>query len=183
MQDVIDCFVESTKKRKSNAEELEGHPATKARTTGTVQPSSSTKEAETPSDPHSPTSTDISNNRKASVSSFKGKMLLNLREYYHKDGQLLPGKKGISLSKDQAEKLNDAKVQLTEALAAQNEISVPLSTLRYAKVTCFKGKYSVDVREYYEKEGEEKPGAKGLQMPEEQWSKLVHHLDAFVKQL
>lgn len=40
-----------------------------------------------------------------SVSEFKGKAFVNIREYYEKDGKQLPGKKGIALAIDQWEKL------------------------------------------------------------------------------
>ncbi|KAK2750211.1 hypothetical protein FQN55_002356 [Onygenales sp. PD_40] len=43
----------------------------------------------------------ISRLRRLTVSSFKGRTLVSVREYYEKDGQELPGKKGISLSLDQ----------------------------------------------------------------------------------
>ena len=36
----------------------------------------------------------LSKMRFASVSEFKGKKYVNIREYYEKDGDLLPGKKG-----------------------------------------------------------------------------------------
>jgi hypothetical protein len=44
---------------------------------------------------------DLGNNRFVSVSNFKGRSLVNIREYYERDGKLLPGKKGISLTRDQ----------------------------------------------------------------------------------
>ncbi|RNA25207.1 Activated RNA polymerase II transcriptional coactivator p15 [Brachionus plicatilis] len=47
----------------------------------------------------------LSKNRFASVSEFKGKKYVNIREYYEKDGKSLPGKKGISLSVEQWENL------------------------------------------------------------------------------
>lgn len=39
--------------------------------------------------------------RRVTISKFRGKTLVNLREYYEKDGQELPGKKGISMPMDQ----------------------------------------------------------------------------------
>jgi len=40
-----------------------------------------------------------------SVSEFRGKKLVDIREWYGDDDNLKPGKKGISLSKEQFEKL------------------------------------------------------------------------------
>ncbi|KAI5709161.1 hypothetical protein M8J76_011610 [Diaphorina citri] len=39
------------------------------------------------------------------VDEFRGRPLISIREYYEKNGQLLPGKKGISLSATQWRKL------------------------------------------------------------------------------
>ncbi|CUS07301.1 unnamed protein product [Tuber aestivum] len=39
--------------------------------------------------------------RRVGVSKFGGKNLINIREYFEKDGKVLPGKKGISLSIEQ----------------------------------------------------------------------------------
>ena len=54
--------------------------------------------------------------RKACVSNFKGKYLLDIREYYEKEGKLLPGFKGISLPPDQWDKLYAGLEQLRAAL-------------------------------------------------------------------
>ena len=45
---------------------------------------------------------EISNKRRCSVGKFKGRVLVNIREYYEKDGQLLPGAKGAALSAEAA---------------------------------------------------------------------------------
>ncbi|KAL5332845.1 transcriptional Coactivator p15-domain-containing protein [Aspergillus crustosus] len=44
---------------------------------------------------------EISKNRRLTISAFRGKVMVNLREYYEKDGEQLPGKKGITLPIDQ----------------------------------------------------------------------------------
>lgn len=48
-----------------------------------------------------------------------------------------------------------------------------LSSKRKACVNEFKGRYMVDIREYYEKDGQLAPGSKGISLPEEQWARLV----------
>ncbi|MCJ1477891.1 hypothetical protein MMC13_006564 [Lambiella insularis] len=40
---------------------------------------------------------ELTTNRRVTISKFGGKIMVNVREYYEKDGQSLPGKKGISL--------------------------------------------------------------------------------------
>ncbi|KAK2880053.1 hypothetical protein FQN49_000631 [Arthroderma sp. PD_2] len=44
---------------------------------------------------------EISRQRRVTISTFKGRVLVNVREYYEKDGQDLPGKKGISMTLEQ----------------------------------------------------------------------------------
>ena len=58
----------------------------------------------------------LSGMRFVSVSDFRGKPLVNIREYYESNGKLLPGKKGISLAIDQYEQLKKFISKLDEDL-------------------------------------------------------------------
>ncbi|QIW94903.1 hypothetical protein AMS68_000421 [Peltaster fructicola] len=44
---------------------------------------------------------EITRTRRVQVSEFKGKTMISIREFYEKDGKMLPGKKGISLTLEQ----------------------------------------------------------------------------------
>lgn len=44
---------------------------------------------------------EISKNRRVTVSEFKGKRMVSVREYYEQGGKMLPGKKGISMTMEQ----------------------------------------------------------------------------------
>ncbi|XP_057791562.1 RNA polymerase II transcriptional coactivator KIWI-like [Salvia miltiorrhiza] len=50
---------------------------------------------------------ELSKNRKVSVRNWHGKVVVDIREFYSKDGKEFPGKKGISLSMDQWKILRD----------------------------------------------------------------------------
>ncbi|KAK4104205.1 PC4-domain-containing protein [Parathielavia hyrcaniae] len=63
---------------------------------------------------------EIGNNRRIGSSQFKGATLVNIREYYTApDGELKPGKKGISLSLDQYKALLKVIPQLNDELRSQ----------------------------------------------------------------
>ncbi|KAI9800398.1 MAG: hypothetical protein M1825_004168 [Sarcosagium campestre] len=64
---------------------------------------------------------ELSKNRRVTVSEFRGKYMVNLREYYEKDGKSLPGKKGISLPIDQFNALVAVLPHLETALKAVGE--------------------------------------------------------------
>ncbi|KAJ1512089.1 RNA polymerase II transcriptional coactivator [Coelomomyces lativittatus] len=48
---------------------------------------------------------DLGNKKKVSIKAFKNKVYIHVREFYEKEGDLLPGKKGISLTLDQWKRL------------------------------------------------------------------------------
>ncbi|BFY97220.1 hypothetical protein BsWGS_00260 [Bradybaena similaris] len=54
--------------------------------------------------------------RFATVNEFRGKVMVGIREYYEKDGELRPGKKGISLSAEQWQALKDKIADIDECV-------------------------------------------------------------------
>lgn len=85
-----------------------------------------------------------------------------------KDGEKLPGKKGLMLPLEEWALLSSQLPQLQQALQAGNlDMSVQLSGTRRATVSEYKKRVSVDVREWYDKDGELKPGIKGVSLAAE----------------
>ncbi|OCK88102.1 PC4-domain-containing protein [Cenococcum geophilum 1.58] len=64
---------------------------------------------------------EISKNRRVGISNFKGMALVNIREYYEKDGEMQPGKKGISLSLDQYSNLISILPDIEKLLIKKGE--------------------------------------------------------------
>ncbi|XP_053906025.1 activated RNA polymerase II transcriptional coactivator p15-like [Cuculus canorus] len=69
----------------------------------------------------------------------------------------------------------------------EEEDMFQIGKMRYVRVSCFKGKVLVDIREFYtDKEGDMKPGRKGIALSAEQWNQLkemIPEIDAAVKKL
>ncbi|XP_071964780.1 activated RNA polymerase II transcriptional coactivator p15-like [Antedon mediterranea] len=59
---------------------------------------------------------EISRTRFVNVREFKGKVLIDIREYYEAGGEMKPGKKGISLSVDQWNKLKEVMEDVDESI-------------------------------------------------------------------
>jgi len=71
----------------------------------------------------------------------------------------------------------------TGTKSADGEVSWLLDKMRYVKVREFKGKTYVDIREYYEKDGKEMPGKKGISLSATQWRNLCSNIDDINKEL
>mmetsp|Transcript_37152 Transcript_37152/g.76162 ORF Transcript_37152/g.76162 Transcript_37152/m.76162 type:complete len:114 (-) Transcript_37152:226-567(-) len=54
--------------------------------------------------------------KRVTVGSFKGNVNVQFREYYEKDGKMLPGKSGLSLSKDQFSMILTLADQIKQAI-------------------------------------------------------------------
>eukprot|EP00271_Cylindrocystis_brebissonii_P016234 TRINITY_DN39560_c0_g1_i1.p1 TRINITY_DN39560_c0_g1~~TRINITY_DN39560_c0_g1_i1.p1 ORF type:complete len:189 (+),score=45.07 TRINITY_DN39560_c0_g1_i1:199-765(+) len=59
---------------------------------------------------------ELSNTRRVTVSEFRGKPLVSVREYYEKNGEFLPTAKGISLSREQWNSLVEGKAAVEGAI-------------------------------------------------------------------
>ncbi|XP_009330114.1 PREDICTED: activated RNA polymerase II transcriptional coactivator p15-like [Pygoscelis adeliae] len=70
---------------------------------------------------------------------------------------------------------------------SEEEGMFQIGKMRYVRVSCFKGKVLVDIREFYaDKEGGMKPGRKGIALSAEQWNQLkeiIPEIDAALKKL
>jgi len=97
----------------SGPEDRNPPPSKKAKAAPAAAPSKRT--ATNQKSDEEPTWT-LDRNRQLKVREFRGKVLIDIREYYEKDGQLLPGKKGISLSATQWQKLKEIIPEVDEAM-------------------------------------------------------------------
>lgn len=65
------------------------------------------------------------------------------------------------------------------------EINKQLGKSKFVDVREFKGTVLVDIREYYEKEGEMRPGKKGIALTAPQWEvrleRIIHRLDVLYR--
>lgn len=117
---------------------------------------------------------------RAYANQYNGKKLVNVREFYSKDGQMLPGSSGVALNKEQFSKLCEVAQDLSGALTAREERGIPLSAknargeVKQASVSGFKGVFRVGIREWYtdKKTDELKPTKKGVNLTSAEWEIL-----------
>ncbi|EJP64076.1 putative RNA polymerase II transcriptional coactivator [Beauveria bassiana] len=64
----------------------------------------------------------LSSKRRVGVSKFNNATMINIREYYEKDGKLLPAKKGISLSVEQYTTLIKVMPSINEQLRKMGQL-------------------------------------------------------------
>ncbi|CAM9842244.1 unnamed protein product [Pylaiella littoralis] len=64
---------------------------------------------------------ELGNKKFVDVREFKGMILIDIREYYEKDGEMKPTKKGIALSVDQWEAMKDNMDDITERRERERE--------------------------------------------------------------
>ncbi|XP_061409361.1 activated RNA polymerase II transcriptional coactivator p15 isoform X1 [Lethenteron reissneri] len=98
--------------KRSKKEKVSSKPAKKARTeASTSKPAARAQESESDNNMFQ-----LSKMRYVSVREFKGKVLVDVREYYDKDGDMKPTKKGISLAVDQWARLKELMPDIDAAV-------------------------------------------------------------------
>ena len=124
----------------------------------------------------------LSKTKRVTVRQWKGSTLVDIREYYQAGGEgpYKPGKKGISLSSAQWRTLDANVDKLANAIEAceasgEEQLVCEMSKTRKCTVSKYQGKVLVNIREYYEKDGEMRPGMKGTSLMVEAARRLAAH--------
>ena len=71
-------------------------------------------------------------------------------------------------------------------VVGKDEITIGLDSKKKVSIRKFKGQIYVDIREYYEKDGEKKPSKKGISLKPDLWEKLksrMSDIDTAIKNL
>ncbi|KAL1993364.1 hypothetical protein VTN49DRAFT_3313 [Thermomyces lanuginosus] len=107
--------------KKRSISDDNGGISTAKRTKTTVSSSSKRTGPQPKTDSNGDIYWEISRMRRVTISNFKGRNMVNIREYYEKDGEELPGKKGISLPMDQFSAFLQCLPQIEEFLLQRGE--------------------------------------------------------------
>ncbi|RZC32908.1 activated RNA polymerase II transcriptional coactivator p15 [Asbolus verrucosus] len=98
-----------------------------------------------------------------------------------------PKKRDTSDSDSGPDDRGPAKKQKTQSRGGSDgeENSWDLGKNRFVKLSEFKGKWYVNIREFYNADGELRPGKKGIMLTMEQWQKfkdIIPDLEEAIKQ-
>ncbi|XP_059486431.1 RNA polymerase II transcriptional coactivator [Neocloeon triangulifer] len=96
----------------SGPEDRNPAPSKKQKTGGDKQAASSSTKVEGADEP----TWALEKMRYVKIREFKGKVYIDIREFYEKDGKELPGKKGISMSAQQYQKFKSIIPEIDEEL-------------------------------------------------------------------
>lgn len=129
-------------------------------------------------DSEQPITVNLGNERMFAVSTFMGRRLASLRQYFSKGAQKLPTKKGISLEDECVRELCEQSNLISDALAAKNTmLRISLDEKRKVCIKQYKDEWFVDIREILEgKYGKEIPTRKGLLLTQKVFSSLKERL-------
>lgn len=73
--------------------------------------------------------------------------------------------------------IKKAKTEKSEKKSSDDDTGYSLGKNRFIKLSEFKGKWYINIREYYNADGELRPGKKGIMLSLEQWQKLKGFVD------
>lgn len=118
---------------------------------------------------------DLGRDRKISVTEFKGRRYVNIREYYDAGGEMKPGRKGVSLTREQWDMLTQVKDEVNQAVVSDDKFW-DLGRNKRVSLNEFRGNVLFDIREYYDAQGQMKPGKKGIALSREEWN-AIHAVD------
>ena len=75
------------------------------------------------------------------------------------------------------EKEKDKKSKNKDIIVEENEVKFILDNKKRITVHKFKGQIKVDIREFYDSNGEMRPGKKGISLSLDNWEKLKGFID------
>lgn len=151
-------------------------------------------------DSHGNSFVDLGRNRRASLTSYRGKQMIHIRQFFmDKQKEMVPGKKGIALSQVEWNKLLAIREQLhfhdiPNQIKEEKEVNeLPKKEIdaegnpffcigrnRRVSFSFYKGKRMLHIREYYEDENNEmRPSKRGIALVESEWIKLMLGKDIF----
>ncbi|KAE9966229.1 hypothetical protein BLS_007140 [Venturia inaequalis] len=114
-------------KRKSKLDEYEDdeeEPVTKKRSKAERKEAKPVEKPQQKTDDQDLPYWELSSKRRLGISEYKGNTSIAIRDYYEKDGKMLPGKTGVNLNIEQLSALLLALPELTAALAEKG-LTVP----------------------------------------------------------
>ncbi|GAB5353720.1 hypothetical protein AAMO2058_000058400 [Amorphochlora amoebiformis] len=144
-----------------------------------------TAEARSWSDEKCASFVELGGERRAKAGMYKGNIAIDIREYYKKDEDYLPGVKGISLTPAQWSELKRHVKTIEESLKEKKALELVLKDMRFAQVKEFKGRWFVDIREFWKAKNSEKkaPGKRGIMLRPAEWEALCSGIAEIDKQL
>eukprot|EP01024_Parvocaulis_polyphysoides_P058100 TRINITY_DN621_c0_g1_i5.p2 TRINITY_DN621_c0_g1~~TRINITY_DN621_c0_g1_i5.p2 ORF type:complete len:231 (-),score=62.94 TRINITY_DN621_c0_g1_i5:271-963(-) len=123
--------------------------------------------------------------RRATIKEFKNKLYIDVREYYKtKNGDSKPGKKGVFLTPEHFQTISEAGIQIQNALKDRNtSYELELDAKKFVHISDFRNNYSIDIREFYTKDGNRLPTRKGISLNKEEFEMLLKYSEDLLSEV
>lgn len=89
--------------------------------------------------------------------------------------QFMNEKRKRSKSKSSEEEEDETKNK--DIIKTKDEIALVLTNYKRFTISKFKGKVTINIREYYSDDGVMKPGKKGIALTKENWGKIKQNME------